>query len=281
MSEKIAILTDSGTNIPPEYAARENVFVVPLSIVYAKEQFQDNVDLFPEDVFRRFKKEIPKTGLPTGEALDRTFGDILAKGYEKLVIISISSNLSGTFNCLRLAAENYPQLKTLLIDTKNISLGAGFTVIRACTLLDEGLPFSELEEKLKECVKNAKIYFCLKTLEYLIKGGRLGLVSATIGTLLGIKPIISCNEEGIYYTVAKARNRKESLKRLLALATEYAGSERCLIAVMHTQAEEDAQFVLDAMQEALPNATVVESSLSAALTVHTGPGLIGVGVLHY
>jgi DegV family protein with EDD domain len=120
----------------------------------------------------------------------------------------------------------------------------------------------------------------VSTLEYLVKGGRIGLVSGMVGTILDLKPVISCNADGIYYTVGKSRGRKKSLKLALEKTVEFAaGAKDYNIAVMHGAAKGEADELLAALQERLPEARFsIEGQITPALVVHTGPGLIGIGV---
>ena len=197
---KIAILTDSGTDVPEEFSKAHGIFTLPLSIQFSDGLYLDGVSITPEEVYNRLPREIPKTSLPSAEAILYTLQEIRESGVETLFIITISSALSGTFNLMRLTSHDVPELDCRLIDTKNIGIGAGFTVMRAAEMIDAGASADEIEAALCCLVKSTKVFFCLPTLEYLAKGGRIGRVTATVGSLLDVRPIISCNEEGVYYT---------------------------------------------------------------------------------
>jgi DegV family protein with EDD domain len=134
--------------------------------------------------------------------------------------------------------------------------------------------------QVEEASRNTRLFFCVETLTYLIKGGRIGLVAGMLGSLLDLKPVISCNEDGIYYTVAKARGRKKSLSRALEKAVEFAqGAKDFNITVMHGAAKEEADALVAALKERLSGFRYsIEGQITPALVVHTGPGLIGIGV---
>ena len=222
--------------------------------------------------------EIPKTSLPDGGQIADTFHKIISDGYNKLLIITISSGLSGTFNTLRLASRDYPELETALIDTKNIGIGAGCQAAYAADLIAEGVPFPEIVTRLEHSVPLTHVFFCVNTLEYLMRGGRIGKVTGIVGTALNLKPVISCNEDGIYYTVAKSRGREKSLKKALELILNLSSTtERFNVGVAQAGAPEEAQKIVAILKEALPQAVhIFEGSISPALTVHTGPGLLGI-----
>ena len=113
-------------------------------------------------------------------------------------------NLSGTCNVMKILGDAYHGLECHVLDTKNISIGSGFLALRAAQYLEHGMCWQELLQKLPLEVPNSRVFFCVKSLEYLQKGGRIGLVAAAFGTALNLKPIISCNSDGIYYTAGKA-----------------------------------------------------------------------------
>ena len=279
MSEKIAILVDSGTDVPESYVQKySNIYFVSLRVIYPEGEYEDRIDITSDQIFARMPHEIPKTSLPDGGQIADTFHKIISDGYNKLLIITISSGLSGTFNTLRLASLDYPELETALIDTKNIGIGAGCQAAYAADLIAEGVPFSEIVTRLEHSVPLTHVFFCVNTLEYLMRGGRIGKVTGIVGTALNPKPVISCNEDGIYYTVAKSRGREKSLKKALELILNLSSTtERFNVGVAQAGAPEEAQKIVAILKEALPQAVhIFEGSISPALTVHTGPGLLGI-----
>lgn len=280
MAEKIAVLVDSGCDVPPEYRSRYNIYVAPLTIIYRDGEYRDQIDILPEQVFERFAEEIPTTSLPSPAVFADVFKQIKADGYEKVVCVTISSGLSGTFASATSLGPAPEGLETRYIDTKNIGIGAGFSAIRAAELIEQGLPFEEVCRQVEQTSRQTKIFFCVSTLEYLVKGGRIGLVAGMLGTVLDLKPVISCNEDGIYYTVAKARGRKKSLQLALDKAVEFAeGAKEYSITVMHGAAKEEADALLAEMKRRLPDFRhAIEGQITPSLVVHTGPGLIGIGV---
>jgi DegV family protein with EDD domain len=279
-TEKIAILVDSCSDVPKQYRDEYNMYVAPLTIIYKDAEYRDGIDIQPEDVYARFSEEIPSTSLPSPSVVADIFKQIRADGYDKVIAVLISSGLSGTYEMLRSSGPAPEGLETCYIDTKNIGIGSGFSAIRAGELLEKGLSFTEVCREVENAALNTKLFFCVSTLEYLRKGGRIGLVAALVGTILAVKPVISCNEDGIYYTVAKARGRKKSLQAALDQAVHFAaGATEYNIAVMHGDAKEEADLLLPALKARLPKCRIaIEGQISPALVVHTGPGLIGIGI---
>jgi DegV family protein with EDD domain len=278
--EKIAILVDSCTDVPKAYREKYNMYVVPLTIIYKDAEYRDGIDIQPEEVFARFSEEIPSTSLPNPSVVADVLRQIKADGYEKVIAVLISSGLSGTYEMVQNFGPAPEGLEARYVDTKNIGIGAGFSAIRAGELIEAGLPFDEVCREVEKAAQNTKLFFCVSTLEYLVKGGRIGRVSGMVGTILDLKPVISCDPDGIYYTVAKARGRKKSLALALEKAVEHvAGAKEYNITVMHGAAKDEADTLLAAMKERLPDYRIaIEGQITPALIVHTGPGLIGIGV---
>ncbi len=279
--DKIAILVDSGSDVPQELLERHHIFMIPLKVIFNEGEYLDGLTIDAQEVYRRLPTEIPKTSLPSGEQVLSVLDEIYEQGYRKVLAICISGSLSGTCNMLRLICEDYDKLECRVIDSKNISIGSGIIAIRAAQLLEEGLSFEELCQKTEEMLSSSKIFFCLKTLEYLQKGGRIGKVAAMLGSAISLKPIISCNEEGNYYPMAKALGRAPSVKKVLELAQKFAeGCPKVMLAVMHGGAAEEAEALLMEVRKKIPNGIVaVRGQISPALGVHTGPGLLGICVL--
>lgn len=279
-TEKIAILTDSCSDVPKELRDKYGMYVVPLMVIYKDAQYRDGVDIHPEDVYARFSEEIPSTSLPSPSVVADTFKQIKADGYDKVIAITISSGLSGTFELISGFGPSPEGLEVRYIDTKNIGSGSGFSAIRAAELIEMGLSFDEVCLGVEEAARNTRLFFCVSTLEYLQKGGRIGLVAATVGTILDLKPVITCNEEGVYITVARARGRKKSLHMAVAKAVEFgAGAKEYNITVMHGDAQQEADDLLAELKTQLPGyGYTIEGQITPALVVHTGPGLIGVGI---
>ena len=279
-TEKIAILVDSGTDVPKEYIQRYKMDVAPLKIIFSDQEYTDGVDVTPELLYERFETEIPKTSLPTGEDIAALFDQIQSDGYEKVLAIAISSGLSGTYNVIDLIGRQYAGLEVHAVDTRNISIGSGMIAIQAAEDIASGMSWEEVVRTTDQRVDNSKVFFCVKTLDYLQKGGRIGLVSSILGNALNLKPIISCNDDGIYYVAAKVRGRKQSLQKALELACTFAKDHRrYAVALMHSAAAEEAEVLRQELLKRLPEpALFITGQISPTLVVHTGPGLIGIGV---
>lgn len=279
--QKTAILVDSCCDVPKEYLDKYNMYLLPLKVIYKNEEYLDGITIAPEEVYRRLEEEIPTTSLPEGREIIRLFDQIKSDGYENLLVISLSSGLSGTVGFLRIISNDYEGLNIKVIDTKNIAMASGFHAIQAGVYLEEGFSFEEIGERIERNLSKSKIFFVLKTLEYLQKGGRIGLVSSILGSAFNFKPIISCNEEGVYYTVSKVRGRTKSIDKMIELAAaECARFKKVFIVFSHGDALDELNELETAFLEKVSCEIVelIEGQISPCLGVHTGPGTLAIGV---
>jgi DegV family protein with EDD domain len=275
---KIALLTDSTCDLPLEIIKKYCVNVIPLRVVYKDREYWDGVEITPDEVYRTMSRETPKTSLPSsGHTLELIKG-LKAKGYTDVLAIHISGGLSGTLSMMEGLKDKVAQLGISLhvVDSKALSMGLGFLVIKAGQMISENLPVNEVLKKVNGFRDEIKVFFVLKTLEYLRKGGRIGMVEGTVGDLLDIKPIISINEQGIYYTVAKARGRRGSLGKVADMVKKAIGDKKVRLAVMHGAAPDEARDLLAKIREQINAVEVFSGQIGPVMGVHTGPGLIGV-----
>ena len=280
-SNSIAVLADSCNDIPQELLDKYHIYILPLMINYKDASYRDRVDITPEQVYERFQEEIPKTSLPLPETIADTFAKIKADGFDQVIVSAISSGLSGTYQTIKLLAEDIPDMRIAVIDTLNIAIASGFVALYAAEQIEAGLPFDEVVTKTQAAVKKSTILFGVGTLEYLMKGGRIGKVSGILGSALNIKPIISCNEDGIYDTVAKVRGRKQSIQKLIDMTREKLGQHKnYYLSICHGDAYEEMLVMKDQLKDLVAGAKIyAEGQISPVLGVHTGPGLLGIGIM--
>ncbi len=278
--DKIAIIVDSCVDVPPNLVEQYNMYVIPLRIIYKDNEYIDGVNITAEEVYSRLETEIPSTSLPSGRDIDDVFAKIKEDGYEKVMVFCLSSGLSGTYNAIRMQADEFKGLEIKVIDTKNIAIAAGLNAIAAAENLKAGMDWDTVVKTSLDHLSKSKVFFCVSTLEYLQKGGRIGLVSSLLGTSLNLKPIISCNDDGIYYTVSKVIGRKRSINKIIELALEFAkGSDSYNVGIVHGGAQEEADKIKETLMPLLPNCNIfTDGQISPVLGVHTGPGTLGIAI---
>jgi DegV family protein with EDD domain len=279
VKEKIGIITDSTCDIPREFLNKLGIKVLPLRIVYQGREYRDGVDITAEAVYAHLEQEVPTTSLPSPQDAESLLLSMKEQGYTHVLVIHLSSGLSGTGQMIGTVAEQIDGMTVKVIDSKSISMGLGFIVMEAARAVQAKMNFEAVCNLVSSVRDRLSVYFVLSTLEYLKKGGRIGKVSGTIGELLQLKPIITVNKEGIYTTFAKVRGKKQALDRLVGIAKEHISKAASQIAVCYGGAQEEAAYIIKQIGQLANVKELITSSVSPVIGVHTGPGTVGFAVL--
>lgn len=279
MKEKIGIITDSTCDIPREFLNKLGIKVLPLRIVYQGREYRDGVDITAEAVYAHLEQEVPTTSLPSPQDAESLLLSMKEQGYTHVLVIHLSSGLSGTGQMIETVAEQIDGMTVKVIDSKSISMGLGFIVMEAARAVQAKMNFEAVCNLVSSVRDRLSVYFVLSTLEFLKKGGRIGKVSGTIGELLQLKPIITVNKEGIYTTFAKVRGKKQALDRLVGIAKEHISKAASQIAVCYGGAQEEAAYIIKQIGQLANVKELITSSVSPVIGVHTGPGTVGFAVL--
>lgn len=274
---KTAVVTDSSCDLTDEQVKRYNIRMVSLRIISQDGEYRDRVDLAPDQIYNMMEKDLPKTSLPLPEDIHAVYEQLIAEGYTDVVHICISSGLSGTWNMIRILAEEYQdRLRILVVDSKTLSMGLGFMVLAAAKALEAGATPAQAVQAAQTVRSTQLGMFVIRTLEYLRKGGRIGLVEGVVGNLLQIKPIVYVNDDGVYETLTKARGYKAAVELMLKEAAKRFGKTKIDLSVVHGQAPEEAQSLTDRLKQVLNVKNNMITPVSPVLAIHTGRGLLGI-----
>lgn len=278
MEEKIAIVTDSTSDLTKDELEKYGITSIPLKVIYSDQQFHDRVDITPAEVYKSFEKEIPTTSMPSPQEIMDVYNELKEDGYTHIISIHISSGLSATYSNCMMVSDQIEGIEVEVIDSKMLSKGLGRLVLYANNLVNNSeLSFAEIIEKVEAKKDKIEVFFVVETLKYLKKGGRIGKVSGTIAEFLNIKPIIAIDDEGEYFTFDKVRGRKRSLKKMYSIIKEkLQDGKEYVVDVMNAAAAEEAQGLLEKFEELSQIKETYFSEISPVMVVHTGPGLIGV-----
>ncbi len=283
----IGLICDSGTDLPKEILEDPRVEMVPLKVILGDKVYKDVLEIGEEEVLKYMEHGFPKTSLPSQNEVKNALLKMINDGFEEIVGVNISSELSGTHNAFRMASESvkkeFPDVKINMIDSINISIGAGFLVYKALQLVDAGKKFEEIVVTLKSTIKKSKLLYSIPTLKFLKAGGRIGRVSATLGEILNVKPVISVGEDGTYYTVAKGRGMQRAVDKMIQEILMFAkGKEVEAMGVYRTGDEEKTMKLVNEIIEKTKDLKAPEiftEKVTASLLVHVGTGLVGLGIL--
>lgn len=276
-ANKIAIITDSSCDLSQEQLLMHNIHLLSLRVITTKGEYRDRLEISEEALYTLMETELPKTSLPLPEDVTALYTKLHHEGTTHVIHVCISSGLSGTYNMVQLVTKEFEQkMQIALIDSQTLSTGLGMMVLEAAESLEAGLSFEEAVERAKAVRKTQLGMFIIKTLEFLRKGGRIGLVEGAVGTILHIKPIIFINSKGVYQTLAKARGYANALDTMVREAVARFGKRSIHLSVVHGASALEAQKLLERLNGVLNIADSFISSVSPALAVHTGPGLLGI-----
>jgi DegV family protein with EDD domain len=279
MTNKIALVTDSTCDIPAEFLDQYDIQVVPLTIIWGGEQFQDGVDLSAEDFYKRLEADpsLPTTSQPTPQQMLQVYERAQKNGAEQILMITISSAMSGT-NESAIAAAGMVDIPVTVLDSKANSMSLGWQVLAAARARDAGGDLQDMVDAADKARASMVYLISLDTLEYLHKGGRIGGASHLIGTLLNLKPQISVDHQsGQVAGGRKSRTRKKALADLFQDFISQADLEKTLrIAVLHNAAPEEAQVLAEKIKKELNPGELIISIVSPVLGVHTGPRAIAI-----
>lgn len=277
--EKTALIIDSTADLTKEMIEKFHIYLMPLRVIYKDREYIDRVNITPNEVYNNLSVEIPHTSLPSIEDIDNLYTQVAKDGYTNAIVICLSSGISGTYGTAKLVAEQHHELNIYVFDSKILSVATGLIVLEVAHMLEDGRSFDEIVSALPEIKSRTHIYYTLATLKYLIKGGRIGKVAGTIGEILNLKPIISVNDDGIYYTYAKARGNKQAVSKFASIALETLNTSKAKIWVAGGGETENSLALYNKLKDN-PNVTKIYlGDISPVLGVHTGPGLFGFGIL--
>ena len=281
--QNIAVITDSCSDLTPEQIEENHIYVIPLRIRCEDGEYSDGVDISAGDIYRRLHAgELPKTSLPRAEDIETVLRRVSEDGYDSAIAIMLSSGLSGTYNLMRLAGEACGErFPVRVYDSLSGSWGYGMTVLQLAEDLRGGMDWEEATGvRVPQLLEGAHPFFSVDTLEYLLKGGRIGRVTATAGTLLNIKPILTFFEDGQLKAVAKVRGTAQVIDRLVNLTVQACGDHvRYNLAMVNGGNPKGMAMLKEKLTAALPNYDHIWCGpVDSTLSVYIGDGVLGAAV---
>jgi DegV family protein with EDD domain len=277
----VALVTDSTCDLPADVLATMGATVVPLYILFGEESFKQDVDIDTDAFFakQRSAAKAPKTSQPTPTDFKAAYQGLIVKGHDQIVSLHISSDMSGTVRSAVAAKEELAsegaKVDIRVIDSRNVSLGLGLLVIEAGKLVKAGRSLDEIEGELNKLIPRAKVIFYVGTLEYLHKGGRIGLAKALLGALLSLKLILQV-KDGLVQPMSKAR-KKAKLYRIMSetLKKESGGpADPTKVFAAHGDSPEEYEAMLAELPEDM-TAKFIRGRVGGVVGCHSGPDVAG------
>lgn len=277
------ITTDSNSDLPLAYIKEKGIGVI--SHYYDLEGITYGEDnLLPAKIFYdKMRQGLMPTTMASNPAVIRdVFQGYVDQGLDVLHI-SFSSELSGGFSNVSVGAaeicEENPGAKIIVIDTLNGSLGEGMVIMKAVQMKEEGKSMDEIVQWIEAHKLEFCIQFTVDDLFHLHRGGRVSKATAIIGSMINVKPILYINNDGALVPLSTCRGRKKSLitlvDNMIARMGKYKEGNDA-ICVVHGDAEEDAQFVINLIKEKLNRDNIIVNTISPSIGAHSGPGALGI-----
>ncbi len=278
------IVTDSCANLTPAQIDEYRVKVLPLKYYVNDREYISYSHITPEeyaDFYRKLRAKAKiTTSLVSREHCDEVLIPLLESG-EDLLVLAFSSGLSGTYQNICAAAEDYreqfPDRKIVVIDTLCAALGEGLAVHYAVRLKNEGKSMEDVANWIEENKLHICHIFTIEDLFFLKRGGRLSGTGAVLGSLLGIKPLLHTADDGKLYVTGKTRGRKSSVEYLIKSVEERAENVKDQdIFIVHGDCEEEAKFVAAELRKRCQVKSVTYNYLDPVIAAHSGPGTLAV-----
>lgn len=277
---RIAVVTDSTADIDSSLAREKHISVVPLNLHFADAVFKDGIDLTTDAFFAKLQAAAvpPSTSQPSPGDFYELYKSLLDSGYDGIISIHISRELSGTWQSAAIAREMLPQEDIWVLDSKSASMGVGLIVLNTWDKIMAGASGEEAAEYARWLTGQQKVMFGVATLEYLHRNGRIGRAAKVIGGFLNVKPVLTVDADGFVAPLGKVRGNSRFIPYLLEGAAEfvrgYAGAVD--IAVVHAQDPNLAAELLSRTQERIPIRNSYVTDIGSVIGTHTGPGTIGI-----
>jgi DegV family protein with EDD domain len=274
----VRIVTDSIADLPAHIVEELGITVVPLIISFEGREYCDGVDLSAAELYERLKTSpaMPKTSIPPPSAFLQAYEKLAAETGE-ILVITLSSRLSGTYEAARQCADGFRnRVRIEVLDSRTATLAEGFVVLKAARAARAGASLSQVIRAAQEAIPRTALLASFDTLKYLQRGGRIGAAKVLLGSLLQINPLITLRD-GLVAPAGRVRSRAKAMTALLEFVQSFASIEE--LAVGHGACPEDAAALSERLGAVFPKERIWRSNTTPVIGAHTGPGLLLVSAL--
>lgn len=274
MSASIALITDSTCDIPQTLIDQYGITVIPQIVVWGETLLRDRVDISPEEFYRRLEKDShkPTSAQPGPGDFEKTYREAITRGAREIVILTVSSTMSGTY-ALAEQVGRQMDAPVYVVDSKGPTMSLGWQVLAAARCREAGGSAIEMVAAAARVRSKMVQIVCLDTLEYLQRGGRIGMATRLIGTLLNLKPLVQINHEtGLVEASGQARTRRKSIETLQERFFNGIEAGKPLhVAVLHGDALPEAEELAERIQQEYAPKELLINITGPVLGIHTGP----------
>lgn len=278
---EFVIVSDSTVDLPKEYLQSKQVPIISLSYIMDGVTYEEMDGLSHKEFFEKLRAgSLPTTSQINPEQAREAL-EPFAKEGKDILYIGFSSGLSGSYNSVRMAAEDlkeeYPDINIIAIDSLCACMGEGLLLYKALELKEHGMSM----EEIAKWVEANKLHIChnvtVDDLNHLHRGGRISKTTAVVGSMIKIKPIIHMSDEGKLVVIGKERGRKKSLVSIVdRMEKQMQGYDNDIVMIMHGDCIEDAEFVKKQVEERFGIHNVMINGIGSVIGSHTGAGVVAV-----
>lgn len=276
--EEYAVVVDSASDVPKEYAKKYNIHVVPIYIHYNGEEYKDGIDITSQEIYtlQKEKKAMFTSSSPSPRDFITVYEKLL-KDYEKIISIHISSKLSAVIKSAKIAQDFLKANKRIeIFDSLSGTMGTGFMAIAVAKAAIKKCPWDKALSLLEFLRENMRLYGTTNTLKYLRRSGRVPALANTISTIFKIKPILGI-KDGLVEMAGIAVTRGGSIREIIRRAIKNFKKERwVIVSIIHTLCLEESKKIMRRLQSSLNCVESIITECTPVVGAHTGPGLIGI-----
>jgi DegV family protein with EDD domain len=279
----IAVLTDSSCDLPPSILDDHQIHLIPFNLFFGKSIFLDKVTILPDQFYDLLKcrREMPTSAQPPQANIQRAM-EFLAAHYEKVIAVTISSGLTGVYGQLVKAREALgpDASRVAVIDSRNLSVSEALVVLRVAEAVREGRSFEDISAEAGGWVEKTRLWVDIRTLKYMVRGGRVSPLKGFMAAALNIKPVVTLDEYGKAAILGKSFSRRQNMRKILRLVRDAAdGRTVWNYGIVHAQNPFRALRYGDALEEILGKKAAFISDVSPVVGVHNGIGVVGIALM--
>ena len=274
----VKIICDSTGEIPEEIRKQYDITIVPLNVLFGDVSYQDGVNITPAQFYKMLVegKIHPTTSQPAPGLFAEAYQK-LAKETDEILVLTISSGISGTYESAVQARQLVDSnLKIEIIDTGWTCAGLLLPTLKAARAAEQGMKLPEITKMIKDILPKIRVYMIFDTLEYLRKGGRIGLAKAWLGGILKLNPVLTL-KDGVIHPVTQARGRAKAVDILVDLMKKTGNPEEVVVEDATTTDELDN--LVKRISSAIPNAKIIRTKVGPVIGVHAGPRIMVAGAI--
>jgi len=258
-----------------------NLKILRMKIIINDTTYNDFIDITAEDFYQKLKTDttlVPTSSMPSPGELLELLEELDQAGYTEVFILTISSELSGTYGVCTMAASQYEgTLTTHVIDTKNAAISEGWLTLETLRMIEENKPTEDILSYIEHIKTNRKQYFMVDNLRLFVANGRLSGASGFIGSMFKIKPILEVNNDGKIVPFLKVRTQKKALQQMVDIVINDLKNIKDFIVTYDTSDNiEGLQFIKDQIEQEFPGYTYYEAPITPVVGCHTGIGTVGI-----